>query len=94
MQAFFVFFRHLPGSLRIRFLIVGRHLLRNCHNACRLIVPIHDRRPGLIHLNRPVSPVVIVAPKRLLQAKIRESPPSSAGSRELARLRCAIGEME
>lgn len=83
MQALFVFFRHLPGALCTRFSIVGRHLLRNCHNACRLIVPIHDRHPGLIHLNRPASPFVIVAPKRLRQAKIRESPPSSAGSGDL-----------
>lgn len=83
MQAFFVFFRHLPGALCIRFSIAGRHLLRNCHNACRLIVPIHDRHPGLIHLNRPASPFVIVAFKRLRQAKIRESPPSSAGSGDL-----------
>ena len=62
LQAFFVFLRHLPGALCTSSTIAGRHLLRNCHNACRLIVPIHDRRPGLIHLNRPVSPFVIVAP--------------------------------
>ncbi len=71
MQAFFVFFRYLPGALCIRFSTAGRRLLRNCHNVCRSIVPIHDRGPGLIHLNRPAFPFVIVAPKRLRQAKIR-----------------------
>ena len=79
MQAFLVFFRYLPGALCIRFSIAGRRLLRNCHNVCRLIVPIHDRRPG--------SEAVAAGEDSLKPAVISRF-------RGLARLRCAIGEME
>ena len=58
-----------------RLLQAGRRaaLLRNYHDACRFIASIHEGHPGLIHLNRPASPFVIVAPKRLRQAKIRKA---------------------
>jgi hypothetical protein len=72
MQAFLYFPEYVPGAQctapRPR-----TYLLRNYHNARRFSVPLRDPYPGLIHLNRPAFPVVIVAPKRLRQATIRQA---------------------